>query len=318
MMNQKCRNRPVPWVFLILFFSGLFGARPVAGDDVLRFGLLPVVDTLPLIVGQQEGHFAAQGISLKLISFQSALERDAALQAGQLDGYFGDMLNTLLLIQSGEKIRIITSAYHTQPAYRMFGIAAAPGAGLKDVEALKGKAVAISRATIIEYLLDRLLMARQLPPGFVEKQEIKKIPIRLQMLLCDQVPAALLPEPLLTLAESKGAKVLLDDRSLDMTETVLALEKGRLDRQAELAARFLQAYGRAVAQINQNPDAFKSLLVSRTHFPESIRDRYRVPRFPPVALPSSADIDATQSWLRQNKLTDRFLSYEQIVFAVKP
>ena len=35
--------------------------------------------------------------------------------------------------------------------------------------------------------------------------EIKKIPIRLQMLLSGQVTAALLPEPLLTLAETHGA-----------------------------------------------------------------------------------------------------------------
>jgi len=35
------------------------------------------------------------------------------MQAGQLDGYFGDLLNTVLLIQNGVPIRIVTVAYAT-------------------------------------------------------------------------------------------------------------------------------------------------------------------------------------------------------------
>jgi NitT/TauT family transport system substrate-binding protein len=302
-----------------LSFLCSFGfCRPAAGSDSLRFGLLPVVDTLPLLVAQQEGYFAAQGIALEPISFQSALERDAALQAGQLDGYFGDLLNTLLLIQSGAAIRIITTAYHTHPQFRMFGIAAAPTIGPTSMEDLKAKTVAISRATIIEYLLDCLLASRNLPPDYVEKQEIKKIPIRLQLLLSDQVPAALLPEPLLTLAESKGARVLLDDRSLEMTETVLALDQKWLEGRRDLAGRFLAAYGKAVARINQRPEDFKPLLVERTQFPESVKERYQVPLFPPVGLPSIADVDATQKWLLQNQLITRRLPYERIVCAATP
>ena len=83
----------------------------------------------------------------------------------------------------------------------MFGIATAPGSGAMSPADLKGRQVAISRATIIEYLLDRIMAAEGFGPDHVAKLEIKKIPVRLQMLLADQVPAALLPEPLLTLAE---------------------------------------------------------------------------------------------------------------------
>jgi NitT/TauT family transport system substrate-binding protein len=284
------------------------------GKDVLRFGVLPVVDTLPLLVGQDAGTFSDQGIDLELVSFQSALERDAALQAGKLDGYFGDILNTLLLIQSGQQVKILTTAFHTHPDHRMFGIAAAPGSGIKSLEQLKGKDVAISRATIIEYVLDAMLRSHELPSDYVIKLEIKKMPIRLQMLLSSQISAALLPEPLLTLAESKGAHVIADDRRLDTCLTVLAMDMTRVADRPNLPERFLKAYGAAVARINRNPEAFKEIMVARTRFPMPVKDLYRVPVFPETAPPAEKDITATQDWLMQNGLLKEKIPYGRVVF----
>ena len=293
---------------LLFFIPGT-----VFGKDLLRFGVLPVVDTLPLIVGQEDGTFSDQDIDLELISFQSALERDAALQAGKIDGYFGDILNTLLLIQSGEPLKILTAAFHTHPGHRMFGIAAAPDSGITTMDQLKGKDIAISRATIIEYVLDSLLRSLDLPGDYVTKQEIKKMPIRLQLLLSNQMAAALLPEPLLTLAESKGARVLVDDRGLDTCLTVLTMNTGKLADKPTLPERFLKAYGAAVSKINRDPEAFKETMVKRTRFPMPVKDLYKVPVFPEPAPPAEKDIMATEDWLIQNGLLKQKISYDTIV-----
>lgn len=282
-------------------------------DQTLRFGVLPVVDTLPLWVGLEKGFFKEKGLDIEIISFQSALERDAALQSGRLDGYFGDILNTLLLIRSQQAIGIVTTAFRTHPDYRMFALVSAPGVGIEDLEGLRGKQVAISRATVIEYLLDRLLEVRGKTSDFVEKQEIKKIPIRLQMLLAGQIPAALLPEPLVTLAETRGARVLLDDRMLNTALTVLALRRELTKKDVSLASRFLEAYGKAVKAINSDPDGYKGTLQTRTQFPEAIKDQYPIPRFPAVTLPDPKDIEAVQDWLIRNGLADTRVPYEKVV-----
>ena len=300
---------------LAMIFS--IGALPAQAQEPLKLGILPVVDTLPLLVGETEGLFDKAGVPVELVSFQSALERDAALQAGQLDGYFGDILNTILLIRAGQELRIVTTVFHTHPDFRMFGIVAAPGAGLTSLADLAGKQVAISRATIIEYLLDRLLASRGFPPDYVEKLEIKKIPIRMQMLMADQVPAALLPEPLLSLAEFKGGTVLLDDRGLDMSETILALSDNVLNRPG-VAEAFLTAYGQAVRRINQDPEAYKDLLVARTRFPMPVKERFRVPVFPEPGPPAVADVAAVQDWLAASGNHSRRLPYEALVRVAKP
>ncbi len=313
---SRLRTMCWAWTTVILILAASFGHAAAA--DTLRIGTLPVVDTLPLLVGQTENLFSEQGLQVELTPFQSALERDAALQSGKLDGYFGDLLNTVLLIRSGQKLKIVATAFHTHPRHRMFGIATAPGSGASSPADLKGRQVAISRATIIEYLLERILAAEGYGPDHVAKLEIKKIPVRLQMLLADQVPAALLPEPLLTLAESKGARVVADDRRLDTSETILALDAGRITGDATLAARFLAAYRQAVDRINRDPEAYKTLLVERTRFPMPVKERFRVPVFPDPQPPSPEDVAAVQDWLQQNGLIDTRLAYDAIVRVDQP
>jgi NitT/TauT family transport system substrate-binding protein len=298
------------FILLILAFPGISSS-----GEKLTFGILPVVDVLPLLAGQEKGLFEKQGIDLELISFQSALERDAALQAGRLDGYFGDILNTILLVQSGEQLKIIATAFHTHPRSRMFGIATTPGAAISGPAGLTGKDVAISSATVIEYLLDQLLATRNMNPRDVTKQEIKKIPIRLQMLLSGQVTAALLPEPLLTLAETHGARVVLDDRELNTALTVLAVNLKNRPAIRALIPGFLAAYDAAVDLINANPSAFKELLITKTQFPMAVKDKYPVPVFPARALPAEADVQAVQAWLLKTGLIKTAIPYPDLVIS---
>lgn len=310
------RNYNAKKVLICFFLSiSVFFTAPslCAAADVVRVGTLSVVDTLPLIVGQEEGLFADKNIDLRITPFQSAIERDAAFQAGKLDGYFGDLLNTLLLIGSGQDIGIVTTAFHTTSNDRMFGIAVAPESGINDINGLNGKKVAISRATIIEFLLDDMLESQNLKTDFVIKEEIKKMPIRLQMLLSNQVDAAVLPEPLLTLAESKGARVVFDDRRLDTTLTVIALSRNVFAGNDNLRTRFLSAYGEAVKRINENPEAYKDVLVNKTRFPKQLKDNYSIPAFPPADLPSEKDINKAQDWLERGGMSKERLSYDKIV-----
>jgi len=302
--------------FLVVFlWIGLWVCPLGWTAERLRIGVLPVVDTLPLWVAKELGLFEANGLDVELMSFDSALERDAALQAGKLEGYFGDLLNTVLLIRSGQPIRIVTVAYHTDVDRRMFGLALAPGSDIDRPEHLVQRTIGISRATVIEFLLDRMLTAAGVPKGRIEKQDIKKIPIRMQLLLSGQIAAALLPEPLLSLAESRGARVLLDDRRLDLTETVIALKTNWIETDPGRLARFRTAYAKSVETIRQEPEAMIDILIRRCRLPSEQSAAFRPPAFPASELPSSRDIDLVQKWLIENRMLDTPLNERDLVFA---
>ena len=300
---------------ILVVFAIAMTAWPVSGlaGDALTFGILPVVDTLPLHVAREKGLFAQEGLDVELVAFQSALERDAALQSGKLDGYFGDLLNTILLISGSQRLGIVATAFHTQKDARMFGIVSAPESGLQTLEGLKGRTVAISKATVIEFLLDLILKKNGQPVDFVQKQDIKQIPIRLQMLLAGKVEAALLPEPLLTLAEIKGGKVLADDRGLDTSLTVLALKRELVEKDPELARRFIRAVSKAISMINAKPEAFRDIMMARTRIPAQAADHYRIPVFPEAVPPTPDDVAMAGEWLITQGMVPQKPSYEAVV-----
>lgn len=281
--------------------------------QTLRIGVLPVLDTLPLQVAVQDGPFDQAGLHVELVSFTSALERDAAMQAGQLDGYFGDLLNTVLLIQNGVPIRIVTVAYTTRPGQRMFALLAAPG--ILDLTSVVAKSpkVGISTATVIDFLLDPMLAQAGVGRKQVTPLDIKKIPIRMQMLLTNQLDAALLPEPLVSMAERQGARVIATDEGLNLPVTVVSLHNDRLQQTPDILERFLRAYASAVLRIAQDPDRYRRLLVESCGLPEVLRDTFRMPDYPSPQLPSQEAVQAVQDWMRQQNLISEALPYLRMV-----
>jgi NitT/TauT family transport system substrate-binding protein len=292
---------------LILSFAAVLLLLPVggsAGAAALKIGILPVLDTLPLQVGVTEGLFEERGIEVELVPFASAMERDMALQAGQLDGYFGDLPITLLLIHKGVDMRIATTAFATSPGQRMFALVAGPGKGGK-----KSMTVGISTASIIEYLLTRIEERGGAGGLDLKPVEVKKIPIRMQMLLAGQLDAALLPEPLATLAERKGGTVLATDEALDMTLTVVCLHNARL---SELSA-FLQAYGKAVERINADPERYRELMARTCRIPPELAPTFPVYRYPAPGLPTREEVEQTSAWMVGRGMIPEHLRYEQVV-----
>ncbi|MFP4071892.1 MAG: ABC transporter substrate-binding protein [Desulfovibrionales bacterium] len=292
--------RVVTFAVLVLLLSvvGKVGAQP------LKIGILPVVDTLPLHVAVNEGLFAGQGLDVELVPFASAMERDMAIQAGKLDGFFGDMIITLLLLQSGVDMRISTVSYKTRPGQRMFSLLAAPG---KDVQG--DMVVGISRSSIIEYLLERMLVNTALPQANFTPMEVKKIPIRMQMLLSGQIGSALLPEPLVSLAESKGAKVLATDEDLDLVLTVVCLHGAKLKFQKPFTA----AYAAAVERINADPERYRPLMTETSRIPGEVAASFPVYRYPSPALPSREDVRQLQDWMQAKGMLQEHLAYERVV-----
>ncbi len=143
--------------------------------------------------------------------------------------------------------------------------------------------------------------------------EMKNIPIRLQMLLGGQVPAAVLPEPLATLAESQGAKVLADDAGTGLSSTVLAFNQAFLDSSPDRTRAFLRALDEASACINANREAIRPIMNKECRIPDQLKKTFPVPEFPKMVLPSKAHVNEVYQWLFQKKTIKRALTYQQMV-----
>ncbi|MFW5685028.1 MAG: hypothetical protein ACOC0O_00080 [Spirochaetota bacterium] len=61
--------------------------------EPLTIGLMPAVDSIPLIVADHEGYFVVEGLTVTLEVFRDQVYREAALQSNTIDGAVSDLVN---------------------------------------------------------------------------------------------------------------------------------------------------------------------------------------------------------------------------------
>lgn len=296
-------------VLLIFFFS----CSNPKNDAKLTFGTLPVIQALPLFVANDLKLFAKHGIEVELISFNSALESAITISAGQIDGYFTDIITPMILKANNTELQIVSTLFKTDEHQRMFALLTAPGVTNISAEELSEKGIAVSANTVIDYITPYLLKSVDSTVSKYNKIDTKKIPIRLQLLLQNQVPAAVLPEPLVTFAEQKGAQVFADDRALNMAPTVAVFRAIFLTEHPKSVKRFLLAIEEAINIINEKPDSIRAIMLDNCRVPDLLNNTFPVPKLPQLTLPSEDNILNAYKWLSETNIIGTKLDIEDLM-----
>lgn len=302
-------------VIQIILLLSLFidAAYLSAAQITMKIGTLPVLQALPLFVAEKIGLLHFNDVKVELVMFNTASEKDIALSSGVIDGYFGDLLTPIVLEGNGKNVSIVATNYDTRDDRRMFGILAKPGSKFLSINDLAGVPVAISSNSVVHYVFDNLMSKAGIPAEKRELLESKNIGLRMQLLLSGQIEAAALPEPLVTMAQSKGAVILADDAGLAASQTVLAFNKSYLSKHRDTVKRFLMALDEASSKINNDPETVRSIMVEYTRMPEQLKDVYPVPKFPKLRVPQSDDVIPILQWLKQSGIAPEALDYKKVV-----
>jgi NitT/TauT family transport system substrate-binding protein len=280
---------------------------------VMKFGTIPVLQSLPLFIAAEKGFFKEQGLDVEVILFNSAMEKDIALSAGQLAGYFGDIMTPLVLQANGIGVKIVAANFNTTKEQRMFAVLASPQSKNKNLEEVAREGIATSSNAIPEYLIIRLLQSRKIKKNNIKLIDVKNIPIRLQMLISSQVSAALLPEPLASLAEKKGAKVLIDDRAQGLSTTVLVFSDKYLKTYPQAVKSFNIALEKAADYINKNPGKVRPTMNRECKIPETLQGTFPIPEFPHLTIPSAQQVMDVYGWLREKQIIKKEMTYKEMI-----
>ena len=282
------------------------------GDKAISFGVLPVIQALPLFVAQDKGFFEEEGVQVELIGFRSGLEKDAAMAAGQIQGYFGDMLTSIIFGANQASMRMVATVYNTTGDQRMFAVLAAPGTGKPSLPDLAKKGIAGSSNTVIEYVTV-ILLNKAAPGTKLEMVETKNILARIPMLLEGQVAGAVLPEPLVTLVEKRGATVVADDRGLGITPTTLLFTNEFIEQNLGKVKAFLKATTRAARFIRENPDGARAAMIKYTRVPEPLQQAFPIPTFSDPSVPSRELTMDSYNWLKAKGILKKELTFDEMV-----
>ena len=305
-------------LILVLLLAVTTGcAKKAVQEEVkpLRIGILPIEDNLPFFVAEKDNLYANNGIKVELIPFDSARERDIAMQAGQLDIEVADMVAVALLRKGGADVKIASIGLGATPQEGRFVLLASPASTAKNVDDLKGKSIAISENTIIEYLTDEIFKLHNVTPQEIKKINIPAIPVRLESLTNNKIDAAVLPDPLASLAEKQGAKVILDDTksSTNLSQTVFIIRNQAITDNKKGIKKLLQTYQQAGVALTANPETYRILALEKAHIPKPIQETYKLPTFSKLQLPTDDEITRTIDWMVEKKLLAKPFTYSELV-----
>lgn len=300
-----------------LLLSGLTGCANNKKEDAgsktaqmqnITIGLMPDVDSIPFIIAQEKGFFKEEGVSVTLKPFKSAVDRDSALQSGNLDGAISDMLAENFA-KAGGFDTVITSL--TTGSYKMVVNKVETA---NSIQELKGKDVAISRNTIIEYVTDRITAEGGLAPADINKVVIPQIPTRLEMLQNGKIAAATLPEPMATIAVKNGARVINSSDKMGINPGVMLFTGTAVKSKEKEIQAVYRAYNKAIDYLAKEPmENYMDLLIEKGGFPNSVKGALVLPQYKKPAAPKEKDVEDVVKWLMDRQLIQKGYSYKELV-----
>lgn len=287
-------------------------AISAAGDKtLLRIGMMSSSDVIPYVLINENKLSDKYNFELDLQVFTSAKDRDAAFQAGELDGVLTDYIGVCMYQNAGFDVKItgITDGDYI--------LVAGKNSGITDISQIKGKSIAISEKTLIEYVLDNISAENGLADTEVVKEIVPRIPDRLELLRNEQIDLGLLPEPFATLALSDGAVPLGTANEYGLYPAVSAFSKTALDEKNEAVRNLYKAYNEAVDYMNSTDiREYEKMVIEAVGYPEEMLGEITIKPFRVSELPPEEDVAAAVLWASEKGLCESALTYEQMTFDV--
>lgn len=311
-MNKKLMT--VSFVLLIL----LTACAPAAPREkiVLRIAVLPIIDTLPMFVAQQEGLFAEHNVNVEFVPVASAPERDQLIAAGQADGAVNETLAVMLFNRETVQMQAVRYALRPAPGHGHFFIIASEESGITSVDGLKGVEIGVSQGTVIEYVTERLLQAEGFTADEIKTIAVPKIPDRMSLLASGELRAGVMPDPLASLVVAQGGVIVADDSSHpEYGFSILSFRKTVIDENPEAVKGFLAAIEEATSMLNTDPAKYRNLLSEQNLVPPPLLETYQTPPFPSAGVPTEAEWNDALDWLKEKGILTVDLSYSDSVNA---
>ncbi|MDR0371049.1 MAG: ABC transporter substrate-binding protein [Prevotellaceae bacterium] len=276
-------------VFVIVFSA--CGDRQAQSG--LTIGVMSSTDLLPYAIARKKGFFDRHGVNVTIQKFYSANDRDAAFQSNSIDGTIIDL--TGAIIQQANGIDLVV----TSKEYGVFHILT-NDTTIHSMSGLKGKELASSKNTVIDFVIDMALKSEGLSAKDIHRQEVNKIPVRLEMLRNHKTAATGLPEPFISIALKDGMRSIATVEELGYNVTCMVFHRNIANKKESQLKAMYAAYNEAVDYIRTHDRSdFYDILIEDLGTPEDLTEKILLPDYQKYSLPTEKDTEAVIKWLRE-------------------
>lgn len=264
----------------------------------LKIGVMPAVDSAPIFLAAKKGYFEELGLSVDVQVYTNAMNRQSALQSGELDGAMTDMIAFLNNVQNGFDIKVTTSTDGAFP-FLVKG-------DLKEGGPVK---VGMMEVSVVNYLSDRTLDNRY----EVEKIYINEIPARMEMIGKGDLDMAVIPEPMASMGELNGLTKVLIENPDAFSPDVMVFTGTAIKEKADALKRFHEAYNKAVAEIQADDSEARAVLVETLKLKPEITENILMPQYHQARVPDEAYVSTIMAWNEQVLGKKIDLDYEDLI-----
>ena len=269
--------------------SGGDSAEPAAsgGDSELTpvtVGVIPIVDTAPIWLGQEQGFFEEEGIELELQTTSGGAAAVPGVVSGDFDFAFGNVMSVMVASSQGLDVRFVANGASTTGDLESdFGAVVVPeDSDIQSAADLEGKRVSVNNLanigdTTIRYVVEQ-------DGGDQSSIEFVEIgfPDAPAALANDQVDAAWILEPFLSQALADGGRVVsynYAEMSPDLDIAGYFTTGETIDADADLVERFTAAMNKSLEYAQENPDAVRDIVGTYTEISDELRAEMILPSF---------------------------------------
>lgn len=231
------------WLLLLLAVPACFHQE----KEPLRVGALLWPGSEPLFLARDLGYI--DDGSIRLVEYSTLGSASREFRNGMLDAAFVTFDIALQLQQQGLEPRVVLVIDYSQGAD---AIVARPG--VRRLEDLRGKRVAVEDLVVSMYVLGRALDLAGLQPSDIQ---IVRTPVDQQLRAYEsgQVDAVVTYEPFLEKLRAAGAREIFDSRQLPgEIVDMLVVREDVLEKNPEQVEHLLQGWFQARRYLDEHPD----------------------------------------------------------------
>lgn len=264
----------------------------------LKVGVMPAVDSAPIFLAEKKGYFKDLGLDIEVQLYTNAMNRQSALQSGELDGAMTDVIALVNNIENGFDIKVTTSTDGSFPILVK-----------KDLEEKKDLKIGMMEVSVSNYLSDEWLGADY----NLDKIYINDINARLEMLKTGEMDMAVLPEPIATKGQAEGLEKRVYEIKDEYSPDVMVFTGKAIKDKEKALQLFHEAYNKAVEEIQKDDGEARDILIEKLQLDAKAKEKIAMPKFNKARVPSKEYLEKIMEWNERVLKKKVNLKYEDMV-----
>jgi NitT/TauT family transport system substrate-binding protein len=247
----------------------------------IKIGIIPTLSAAPIVLGIQKGFFASEGLDATVETVQSAAAAVPALLNGEFQFLESASAPTIAALSNKLPVKVVGNETTMNDAQAILLVAAD---GPKTLAELAGKTVAVNALRAFLQLANQAAIDKA--GGDSSKVKFVELPFSdmIGALKAGRVDAITVPEPLSTIGQAQGLRVLSQvwqampkDAAAGWQLATASYAKANPD----VIKKFQSALRRSVTYASQHPDEVRAIVATYMKVDATILGKVVLPDYVP-------------------------------------